>query len=416
MTSISEVQKAAHPDKPWLWRDDWAEGRIKSSHGIQAIMMTVMAVVFAAFSIPLLLQAPEIARKEGAGVWLMAGLFLLGACGMIYWAMLCVARWARFKEISFELTTCPGVIGGCLEGVVHLGRAIEPSEGFTLRLSCMQRKRTGRNNKSSTIWQDEVTVPSSRVSSGLTGMKIPVHISVPYEAQPSSDDPKKPSNVQWRLEILATLTGTNLHAFFEVPVFKTEMSSPKITEHVEQAGPEAAKDDGAKLLEAETALQRQNIHLTRSPTKGITLFFPARRERIGAMILTLFAVLWNGFIAWAATSVPGLFKLALVPFGLVGLLLVVFVPVVWLQTTTLRAGRDRLTLHRTILGFGRPRHIDATQIESFSPKSQGGNGGRATFSVQLHVRGERPRRLASNLTKPDAQQVCLLLRNALTNA
>ena len=413
MGSISKAQRIAHPNEPWLWREDWANRHIHSTHGLLAILVTTMAVIFLLFSIPLLIKAPDIARKEGLGIWLAAGLFPLAACGLLYWAMICIFRWVRFKKISFELTNCPGVVGGYLEGIIHVGRPIDPTAGFVLRLSCMQRYRSGRSNKTSTIWQEEVDILSAQTTRGIFGTKIPVRMTIPFEAESTSEDPSRLPNIQWRLEVLASLSGADLHAFFEVPVFKTETSSPQLTEHVELVRPDDAENRGSVFLEAETELARQGIQVTRSPAEGLLLEFPSRRNFMGAAVLTLFAAMWNGFVLWAASSVPGLFKLLLAPFALVGLILFVLVPVVWLEVTKLQATTGRLSIHRTILGFGQPRHIDAHQIESLLPEAQGGNAGRATFTLKAHVHGKRPRRLVGNLSKQEAEHISALLKHAL---
>lgn len=414
MASISNAQKAAHPKEPWLWRDDWANRHIQSTHGLLAILATTMAVIFSLFSIPLLMKAPEIARKEGLIIWLAAGLFSVAACGLLCWAMTCIARWARFKKISLELASCPGVVGGYLDGTIHLGRPIDPTEGFVLRLSCLQQTRSGKKTRTSTLWQEEIIVPSTGVTRGILGTKIPVRIMIPFEAESSSADPRRLPNVQWRLEVLANLPGANLHAFFEVPVFKTETSSPQLTEHVEVAPPDNIANRSS-FLNTETELARQGIQITRSPTEGLFLGFPSRRNFAGAAVLTLFTAMWNGFIIFAAASVPGLFKLLLAPFALVGLVLVVLTPIVWLEVTKLQAVTGRLTIHRTILGFGQPRHIDATQIESLLPEAQGGNNGRATFALKALIQGEKPRRLVGNISKEDAERISVLLKHAISD-
>ena len=44
-------QKALHPDQPWLWREDWAAGRVKWSGGQSAVISWVFAVFWNVISI-----------------------------------------------------------------------------------------------------------------------------------------------------------------------------------------------------------------------------------------------------------------------------------------------------------------------------------------------------------------------------
>ncbi|MEN8183380.1 MAG: hypothetical protein ABFS46_12685 [Myxococcota bacterium] len=415
MASISETLRAAHPDAPWLWREDWAAGRVSSAHGAQALVIWVIAVVFSGFSVPLVLQAPEAAKADGFGVWLFAALFPLASVGLLYWAAQSTLRWRRFRNLSFELSTIPGVVGGRLEGVAHLGRTIQPQSGFTLRLSCLRRRRRARKTEEETIWQEEIVVPSMRAARGPLGSAVPVGFEVPFEAEPSSADPMRLPSVQWRLEILADLPGADLYGFFEVPVFKTDQSSETITERLHVDGDEPSEDPApaSPLHDSlSTGIQDESIRVTplSGPGNPVEIHLPAGRNRAGALALTLFTGLWNGFILWVSGEVPGLFKLALAPFGLVGMLLAVFVPAAWLQATTLRAERGRLSIHRRMLGMGSPKTIDAREIDSFAPEAKGGNSGKAAFSVRLRQPGRKPKLLVSDLrSKADAEAIAHLL-------
>lgn len=416
MASISKTRRNAHPDSPWMWREDWAAGQVKSSHGAVAVVSWLFAVVFSGFSVPLGLKAPEVAAAEGMGVWVLASLFLLASIGLLYWAVQSTLRWNRFRRLSFEISTLPGVVGGQLRGTLHVGQIIQPEEGFTFLLSCVKRVRRARKTEERTIWQDEVRVPTARVERGALGSAVQVVFEIPFEVEPSSADATQLPSIQWRLEVSAELPGPDLHGIFDVPVFKTEESSEEITERLAMEAPDNEVGDpsaGGGIGRADPAsISDPSIRVTSLPGSdaSVELYFPASRNRGGALALTLFAALWNAFIFWAAGSAPGLFKLALLPFGLIGLLLVVFVPAAWLQSTTLRAQPGRLTILRTMLGRGKPTLVEASRIESFAPSASGSTGGRASYAVHLRVTGRKPKRLVSGLgSKADAEAIAQLL-------
>lgn len=414
-SSIDPSLRARHPDAPWLWREDWASGRIESSHGGLALVSWLFAVVFSAFTVPLLWKAPEVAQRDGALFWVAAGAFAAASLGLLWWAIRSTLRWRRFPRLVLRLPAIPGVVGGRLGGTVELPTTLSPERGFVLRLSCLRRRRSGKKTKEDTVWQEEIVVPTARAMRGPSGTVVPVGFEIPFEAEPSSADPSRLPAVRWRLEILARVPGADLHGLFEVPVFKTAESSETITERVHVA-PSGAEGGAWEAAGGPLVIGDPSILVTplTDSTTAVELHLPASRNRAGALALTFFTALWNGFILWAGSMAPGLFKLTLLPFVLIGLLLAVFVPVAWLQSTTLRARPRELTIHRRLLGLGRPQTIPASEIESFAPVAKGSNGGKASFSVRLRRVGRKPALLASNLrSKADAETIARMLQRGV---
>jgi hypothetical protein len=144
MARIMPVLRDAHPDSPWLWREDWASGRIRSSQGAAAAVYGALAAGFAGSSVPLVLKAPELVHKDGIGVVLMPGLFPLVAILIGSQAALATVRWLRFRGTWLELQTLPGVVGGSLRATLHTGRVIEPKGDFRVRLSRLTRTQRGK--------------------------------------------------------------------------------------------------------------------------------------------------------------------------------------------------------------------------------------------------------------------------------
>ena len=73
--------QAEHPAEPWLWREDWAKGRIKGSVRSGMVGAWIFAVIWNLMSAPVLILLPqEVARKPAAYLALIfpvAGVFLL---------------------------------------------------------------------------------------------------------------------------------------------------------------------------------------------------------------------------------------------------------------------------------------------------------------------------------------------------
>ncbi len=87
---------------------------------------------------------------------------------------------------------------------------------------------------------------------------------------------------------------------------------------------------------------------------------------------------------------PGLFALALLPFALVGLLLVLLVPVAWLQTTRVRASAGQLEIARRVLGLGRTTTLQSQEIERIAAEARGAHAGKALDAVRIHRKGRKP--------------------------
>jgi len=416
MAKIKPFLRDAHPSSPWLWREDWASGRMRSSKGAVAAVACVMAVAFSGFSIPLVMRATEILEKEGLGALLAASLFPVAALGLSYWAVRETARWLRFRGSQLELETIPGVVGGPFRATVHAGGLLTPQGGFEARLSCQKRTRSGNKTQSTTIWEDDLTIPTAQLMRGPFGTAVPVAFEVPFECEPSSADPTVLPSVSWRLEVAAEIEGADFSALFDVPIFKTDSSSPEISERFEPGSLEEGGGWGAGDLSAEP-LADKRIAIARAPDGSLEIHLPASRNRMGALMLTGFAAFWNGFIWFAGRQMPGLFVIFLAPFVLVGIGLAIFVPFVWLQSTTLRARPGMLIIHSRILGLGSPRELPIEEIQAIAPEASGMNGTRASWSVQIQLKHRRSRAVVQNLrSKADAQRLAGMLMRAISTA
>jgi hypothetical protein len=109
--------QAEHPAEPWLWREDWAQGRIKSKTGSTMIGGWIFAVLWNLVSMPVLFILPHEATKKPLAyiglIFPIAGVFLLIR------AIRQTLAYREFGNTCFEMATVPGVIGGELKGMIQ---------------------------------------------------------------------------------------------------------------------------------------------------------------------------------------------------------------------------------------------------------------------------------------------------------
>ena len=219
--------EAAHPREPWLWRPDWASGRIVS--GGPPIGLTVIAVIWNALTwklavVPLLRVILE--RKWDLLVdHIVPAVFL--ALGLLIalvavWEM---ARWLRFRRVTFRLETLPGVIGGRVRGWIESRGALPAGDEAAVSISCTHVTSTGSGKSRRThrqiIWQEKRHAHNA--SPLADSLSIPVDFSIPPGLPQSSMSRIPPLHV-WELQVRGGMGRTDFHAEFEIPVFDTGAS------------------------------------------------------------------------------------------------------------------------------------------------------------------------------------------------
>lgn len=213
---------------PWQARDDWAEGKIRTSN--RKVFLTVAFLAFLAnlAYLPAAIVAGQEWLEQGNPWTLLTLVFPVIGLGMAWWAIYAYLQWLKYGESVFEMASVPGVVGGRLAGVVHVSARLESDQGFHLRLAC-QRTTTTRSGKKSqttvdTVWEAErqITQALDQPDPGVTA--IPVLFGIPYEA-PSTGGPSN-EKIDWKLDVRSAQSGVDYSAVFEVPVFKTPESRP----------------------------------------------------------------------------------------------------------------------------------------------------------------------------------------------
>ena len=220
-----EELRRQHPGQPWMWREDWASGRMRSSAGCLAWFLLMFAVVWNAVSWPACWQVWQRGggRFQG-GHWLIL-IFPLSGLGVGLWAIyLWLRRW-KWGRSELELGTLPGVLGGKFAAVIHIPRKVRAVEGFNVQLSCnettVRKGSEGDETSEKALWCEEL-VTTDDLAKSIPGQTIiPVEYEIPDHLPPTGD------KIHWRLTARAETWGVDYCAEFEVPVFRTAASDRK---------------------------------------------------------------------------------------------------------------------------------------------------------------------------------------------
>lgn len=215
--------RAEHPNEPWLWRPDWAVGRVADSTQSNMILLWMFALCWNAVSLPVSVLVLDDAIVKGNHKALLGLIFQCFGIFLILWARMTTARWRKFGKSVFVMSNVPGAVGGALAGVIEFQKPIQTEVVFNLELSCIQRKtRTGgvsvqgsnRNSMVETeLWQEEKTVQLDARGA------IPIEFLIPAKAR-AADIQKSSNQIIWRLTVDAPIAGVSYIASFDVPVFK----------------------------------------------------------------------------------------------------------------------------------------------------------------------------------------------------
>jgi len=218
----SERLRAANPGAPWMWREDWARGEVRTSARRDANRLTIIAIAWYVATFPILFIVPRRAIR-GADYFATPSLiFPLVGVVMIAWAMQIRRRFRQYGESRFAMACVPGQIGGSLAGSIHVDKPLAAGERVALELACINRTTRGSLHSLTTwdwiLWRAEQTSMSDSTGS------IPVAFLIASDCRPT-DDSNPNSRIVWRLGAKASGAAVGYRAEFEVPVFRIGASS-----------------------------------------------------------------------------------------------------------------------------------------------------------------------------------------------
>ena len=401
----TQKRKAASPDAPWKWRDDWAAGRIRTSLSGTGIFAVCFASFWNLISWPAFLMVLVDANQRTAAPVLLLGAFpaigtLLGA-----WAAYLALRRVKWGVSEFEMASVPGVLGGPLAGVIHAPRSIDAESGFHLRLACTESVEVYRGGETSTErkvrWEAEQSINRDLSDRDAGGAHIPVMFTVPYDLPPSGE------SVTWQLQLRAATPGIDYFAEFEVPVFKTENSAAALlADNLEQA-PTALPHEPFESVIA--AYLRPHPG---GPARWSHHHLPsAAQSRRGRPSRRLHARLDRLVRRPLPQPRPRLFPWF---FSLVLPLLYWGVFEALLGSTRLEYSRRGIVYSHRWLGLGRRHEIPRNIITAVAVEKSGTTYGSTVYRKVVARTAKRNHMLVSEIPRtPDAERLAVDIRRAL---
>lgn len=399
--------EARHPGAPWLWRGDWAAGRIEDSGRAAMWTAWVFATLWNLISLPSAWLAVRAAIHEGERAALLALLFPLVGVGLLVWAARATLRYRRYGVSVLELRSVPAPVGRSIAGVVRTTSAIRPPDGFEVQLRCVRRVTRGsgknRSTSESVLWEEtrRVAGTPSRTAQGMS-TEIPVAFAIPPDAVPC--DASNPRDVVvWWLRVAASVPGVDYAASFEVPVFRTAASDLPADAHEPPVEP---------LVPADYRQPPQSRIRVTTTRRGTEMHFPAARNPGAAAGATGFLLLWAGAIAVMLSL--GAPRLLAGVFGVVGLLVLWGVLELWLRVTRVTADAGEVIVATGYLSPGRERRIPMAEIAEVKTRIGMQAGSRPYYDLVL-VRGDGRRTTAAHgiRDKQEAEWLAETLRRAL---
>ncbi|HSQ75290.1 MAG TPA: hypothetical protein VLT13_07020, partial [Bacteroidota bacterium] len=378
------AMQATHPGEPWMWRDDWAAGRIRSTQKGAAWFFWGFAILWNLISTPLVFFLPEeIFEKENYAA-LMGFLFPLVGIGLIVVAVRKTIQHRKYGECLFIMDHVPGVLGGEVKGYILLPRGLQDAHNLNVLLSCIQmiRRRSGKDTTTTedVLWQTEPLSVRPGPSWEAGAQRAAIRISVPYDARPT-ERINENNAILWRLEASAAVPGVDFATSFEIPVFRTQVSSPEVTEEhlrsqeVSASTPPMSPSDN------------MSITVASSPGGG-TEFIIRPRPGVSGILPGLGIALFLGAIVALLVydGAPFLFPLVVGMFALMSGGMMIFMT---FGESRIVVEEGHVSIRNSIFGLMTGRRLPCSSIKRIGVKGEARGAARGYYAVTLTQEDEK---------------------------
>jgi len=379
----TDAIKAAHPQEPWLWKDQWAGGCIRSSTRSAMITACIFALFWNFISITVCAMVIPAELKKGNHKALFALIFPVIGVGLLIWAARETIRWKKFGESIFKMLSVPGVPGGQLNGAIQTSVKIRPEDGFHLKLRCINRVTTSSGKNSSTteniLWEDEKTMARELLADDPRRSGIPVFFQIPSDCR-ESDDSNSNNRILWRLDAGAKVPGVDYFAQFEVPVFRTAGSDSNAAAPVAdptlayQAPPEPYK-----------LPPQSRIQVRETAQGGREFVFPALLNPGVAVVVALILAIFSAATWFMATTgkAPIFFPIV---FGFADLIILLILINLLFKSSRITADASGLTVATRWLLFRSVKNLAAADVASITTKIGMTSGENVYYDIHVIAR------------------------------
>jgi hypothetical protein len=397
--------QAEHPESPWMWRPDWAEGRANSKMRSTMKNAWTIALFWNLVSFPSAHFIPKQTYLEDPKTLALL-IFPLVGIGLLIWAIRETLRCLEFGKTYFQMTDVPIAVGHELRGAIQARFPKPPQHGIRLKLSCvnivLSRNSKDQTTRQSILWRDEHSVAPQGLFASPMGTTIPVSFDIPPDArQTDSSDPH--NAIVWLLQAEADVPGVDYRDVFEIPVFRTKGTPSTPEAQVFHEYRPAVQAPVAPTI------------LVTPTSEGTRFYFPAARNKSFAAGTTMFLALWTGVLMLILRlKAPIIFPLA---FGLFEALLVYIVLQLWFGTSTATVNRGGVRYRSGLFNAGPFREINSSQISAVQTvirSQQGGATGTPYYDIQLIQADGKKITLGQTLRdKNEAEWLVLQMSDAL---
>jgi len=433
--ALWEERRRQAPDQPWLWRDDWAEGRIVWQ-AIGTRSLWILALVFNGFvgAVALLTPVEEI-QQAGPGARVALALLPLAGLLLLAWAIRRTLRGRDYGRFVLAIETVPATPGGQLRGTVEAVCGEPPRDGFDVRLTCLRAKviagSGGRDHTTvryTPVWQTVYNAPAGPSGERPGGVTIPVHFDIPEDLPETSREiasafatlarnrdgsvsisrslrtmaglpPMGTEWIEWRLALQASLPTELSTCCFDVPVF--EAPAPESRRSISPsfvARPSSFSSVGALRFEP-------------VPSGGSQVVFPARSNLAWAIVCCLLLAIGASLVAWTS---PGARETAGAIAGVAVVFAGLFVAAVMRSVHRIRVSGDEIVVTLGHFGLSRTRRWRADQVEAIAVDGMFGEKESATFACAVRAKdGTRFRFDTTLSTDSDVQTLLQEIRDRL---
>ena len=380
-----------HPGAPWLWRTDWAAGRVESNNKKSAIAWWVGAVLVNMLSAPISLFGLYQSRVTAdPKILLLVGFELVGLI-LIFAAIRATLRFERFGKTFFEMNALPFSPGARVAGSIHFQLNTSVPHGVDLSLSCIRRviTRTGNNRTTEQVplWEDSKNVPAAALLRNPRDTSVPVEFVLPPNAFQTDHDNLN-DQVVWMLKARADVPGVDYSDEFEVPVFRTA-SSPSSAEEPgsrTRIGSLAPTSTMAPELSDDVPEPAHHRVVVNDSPDGLQFYFsPGRNIGRAILIVSLAAAISALFYAlFGMHPRPPLF--AFVVVGVLDFFLILATIHALLSATRIIAGNGMVSWRRSVLGIGSGHQLQISDVDSVLVSTsiqQASSSGGTLYSLVL---------------------------------
>lgn len=402
-----EEKKAAEA-RPWDFRGDWKHGAVSCTEA-KLRFVWFFAIFWSAVSVPALFWGwEEFVAKENPFA-LLALMFPAVGVGLLIWAVRLTLRHRKFGGAEFEMRSFPARPGGWVEGIVRVGRKIDPANGFDATLTCIRRMvcRSGRNHtvREKTLFQEEQVIERELDEFAADRTSVPLSFMLPDDVPPT--DLAEPDNqVCWLLEVRASVFGINFTTSFDVPVFRVASGDVTVRSDLNLPGREG--DDWAAGFRrrelpvderdfASNGLIDSKIRIQHHAGGAKEFYFGPARNVIPAMGVTFFTALWTG-IVWLLIHLGAPLFFAVV-FGLFDVIFVLCALSMWTGTTTTLVDGSGIRIRGRLFGLGTTKSVSVSQVEDIGLDICMQSGRRPYYDIVVALKSGRKMRVGSAIRK-----------------